>query len=352
MARETKIGLLAGLAFIICFAIILANRGRQDLIPGLLALDGDTRSGTVAYHGARSTTSPPGFGSRTAGSGHRVIESPTPRRMRKSVPPRTDRDINSRPRSTQHEARDVTDRAWRDGQPADETPVRTPDGVLETSPVLASADSIDEMRVLERRLDELSRQLRLESRSQERPAQLPMTEDSGPASIPAASRLVRASSVPAELARYTVAAGDTLSAIAARYYGGKARRLADAIFDANRTVLSNPDQLRIGVELIIPAVSGYDRPSGVPSVAPLRENETIRETGTEELPDAGPFRWYQIQKNDRYISIARQQLGDAGRWREIYDLNRDKFPDPGLIREGVRIRLPPLEVADARQGRR
>ena len=30
MARETKVGLLAGLAFIICFAIILANRGRQD----------------------------------------------------------------------------------------------------------------------------------------------------------------------------------------------------------------------------------------------------------------------------------------------------------------------------------
>ena len=30
MARETKVGLLTGLAFIICFAIILANRGRQE----------------------------------------------------------------------------------------------------------------------------------------------------------------------------------------------------------------------------------------------------------------------------------------------------------------------------------
>ena len=36
MARETKVGLLAGLAFIICFAIILANRGRQHLIPAQL----------------------------------------------------------------------------------------------------------------------------------------------------------------------------------------------------------------------------------------------------------------------------------------------------------------------------
>ena len=30
MARETKVGLLVGLAFIICFAVILANHGRQD----------------------------------------------------------------------------------------------------------------------------------------------------------------------------------------------------------------------------------------------------------------------------------------------------------------------------------
>ena len=32
MARETKVGLLAGLAFILCFAIILANRGRQEAV--------------------------------------------------------------------------------------------------------------------------------------------------------------------------------------------------------------------------------------------------------------------------------------------------------------------------------
>ena len=34
MARETKVGLLAGLAFIICFAVILANRGANGP-PGL-----------------------------------------------------------------------------------------------------------------------------------------------------------------------------------------------------------------------------------------------------------------------------------------------------------------------------
>lgn len=33
MARETKVGLLAGLAFIVCFAVILANRGREVQTP-------------------------------------------------------------------------------------------------------------------------------------------------------------------------------------------------------------------------------------------------------------------------------------------------------------------------------
>ena len=32
MARETKLGLLVGLGFIICFAIILENRGRRDQV--------------------------------------------------------------------------------------------------------------------------------------------------------------------------------------------------------------------------------------------------------------------------------------------------------------------------------
>ena len=33
MARETKVGLIAGLAFIICFAVILANRGQTRPLP-------------------------------------------------------------------------------------------------------------------------------------------------------------------------------------------------------------------------------------------------------------------------------------------------------------------------------
>ena len=52
------------------------------------------------------------------------------------------------------------------------------------------------------------------------------------------------------------------------------------------------------------------------------------------------WRWYQICRGDNLVGIARQELGDPSRWEELRDMNKDRFPDPRLIREGVLIRLP------------
>jgi nucleoid-associated protein YgaU len=50
---------------------------------------------------------------------------------------------------------------------------------------------------------------------------------------------------------YTVASGDTLSKIA-KVYLGNANRYMD-IFNANTATLSNPDQIKVGQKLTIPA---------------------------------------------------------------------------------------------------
>ena len=63
-----------------------------------------------------------------------------------------------------------------------------------------------------------------------------------------------------------------------------------------------------------------------------------------------PIRWYQIKKNDRYVSIARDELGDEARWQEIFELNKKTFPDASRIRAGVRIKLPAVAVADSSRG--
>jgi nucleoid-associated protein YgaU len=50
---------------------------------------------------------------------------------------------------------------------------------------------------------------------------------------------------------YTVQSGDSLGAIAHKFYGDA--RLYSAIFDANRQFLSSPDRIRVGQRLSIPA---------------------------------------------------------------------------------------------------
>ncbi len=49
---------------------------------------------------------------------------------------------------------------------------------------------------------------------------------------------------------YTVKAGDTLTAIAEKYFGPGASY--DKIFEANKDILDSPDDIKVGQELKIP----------------------------------------------------------------------------------------------------
>ncbi len=49
---------------------------------------------------------------------------------------------------------------------------------------------------------------------------------------------------------------------------------------------------------------------------------------------------YVIKSGDSLWKIAKSVLGDGGRWKEIYDLNRDKIKNPDVISIGKELRLP------------
>lgn len=50
---------------------------------------------------------------------------------------------------------------------------------------------------------------------------------------------------------------------------------------------------------------------------------------------------YEVQAGDYLWKIAKEQLGDANRWPEIYELNKDAIGDnPNLIAPGVQLQLP------------
>jgi nucleoid-associated protein YgaU len=166
----------------------------------------------------------------------------------------------------------------------------------------------------------------------------------------AASPTITAEPSNAAFVRYTVMPGDTLTKIASVYYGTKSNSVVSAIADANRAVVPTRNSLRAGVELTLPVVEVTG--TAAVDAAQVRDDppQTRIATAGSDIGD-GWARWYQVKKGDRYAGIARDELGDAGRWKEIYELNKEKFPDPGQIREGVRIKLPATTGAGG-QGQR
>src|SRR5688572_10125519 len=55
---------------------------------------------------------------------------------------------------------------------------------------------------------------------------------------------------------------------------------------------------------------------------------------------ASPMNTYVVVKGDSLSKIAQRAYGDGGKWRKIYEANRDVIKDPDLIYPGQSLRIP------------
>jgi nucleoid-associated protein YgaU len=134
---------------------------------------------------------------------------------------------------------------------------------------------------------------------------------------------------------YTIASGDTLTALSIKFYGDP--RYASAIEAANRGI--NPTALRIGERIIIPAKSEVVKPAARATVA---SGSTVVSPVTSVPPAAPATKVYVVQKNDTLIGIARRMYsGDASMYKKIYEANKDILSSPNAaLQVGQRLRLP------------
>lgn len=58
-------------------------------------------------------------------------------------------------------------------------------------------------------------------------------------------------------------------------------------------------------------------------------------------------RGYSVQLGDTLTAIAAKTLGDAARWHEIFEANRDRIDNPNAISVGMLLRLPGAHAAEA-----
>lgn len=104
---------------------------------------------------------------------------------------------------------------------------------------------------------------------------------------------------------HSVVAGDTLSKISLSVYG--VIHLYDAIFEANRPMLSNPDEIFPGQVLRCPPV---------------------------EAPT------HTVERGDSLGKIAKHWYGDAKRYTDIFEANRDQLSSPDAIDVGQTLVIP------------
>jgi nucleoid-associated protein YgaU len=85
------------------------------------------------------------------------------------------------------------------------------------------------------------------------------------------------------------------------------------------------------------ASANYESPAEISdeSLTASSELATIPMTGSA-------FDSYVVQKGDSLWSIASKPdvYGKAGRWREIFDANRDQLKEPGSLQAGMTLKIP------------
>ena len=67
--------------------------------------------------------------------------------------------------------------------------------------------------------------------------------------------------------------------------------------------------------------------------------EKLQRQAEERAAKAKP-RVYVVKEGDSLSKIAEEVLGDASRWPEIFELNKDKIKDPNLIHPGQELKMP------------
>ncbi len=349
MTRETKLGLVIGGAFIFCFALILSRTENEasvnQQIAGLWsssldeedvteqAGDGDLSQSLIGYaaprvepqHHNRTRSPQSGAGpAQAATNGPSAPAEVNTALLREETPqpdPALDAELRQSPPTT-----------------TSPLPFTVTDAI--TNRPLPEPNETDR---------EVSHSGLVPTKQDAGVAEPPASAAARPATPPAPSKKRTPRPKPRRVQIYVVAKNDNLTKIARKFYGRRSggktiSQYVNLIFETNRDVLKDKNSVRAGQKLQIPIEKA-------PTPRPLEETALAMTNAGRREKDAGArrtrkdttgsaFRWYQVKPRDRYTKIAKEQLGNEKRWKEIYELNKNIFADPDRIRPGVRIKLP------------
>lgn len=124
---------------------------------------------------------------------------------------------------------------------------------------------------------------------------------------------------PAGGEKYVIQKQDTLYKIAQKFYGNG--KLWPRIAAANGDSVPDPEVLKVGTEIMIPALEEALRHKPIP-VPPAVET-------------------YIVQKGDTLSSISRMHYGNNSGVELIYQTNRDRIENKNILKPGTVLVIPP-----------
>lgn len=337
MTRETKIGLLVGLAFIIVIGILLSDHMTSTTEPPKAPL---SVVGNNVRESVLTPAAPPVAAVGDVAAGHGAVAPNQPvnvggdisQQQRMTAPV-----IHVGPATPQAQPPVVVQQA----PPAQtQAPAQVPVPQYPVQVSQGPAPVVQGPVVIAPPQPQATHPLQhLASRHGE---QIVPHGSGSTTNTPPPPATVRQQHVPmAPLREYKAQSGDSLSKLAVRFMGSNSKANRDAIVRVNPTLQQNPDKIVEGRTYVLPPPPAPE--SDVAAAPPAAQGAPA--PSAPSATAAENFSWYTVKENENLWKIAAEQLGSGNAWTQIRDLNQDILKGDTQVRSNTRIRLPNRPVA-------
>jgi nucleoid-associated protein YgaU len=323
MTRETKIGLLVGLAFIIVIGILLSDHLTSSTEPPpaqLMTTANDVRS-TVIAPGNVQNNAPVVIAPRIQPQ----QQVPTPRDFQRQTPAEEVVKINVGG-SSLNSSQGSPQPAQAPVAVQSEPPVR----FTNPPPIHANENASGLARIAEVEGEPI----------------MSMTPNGSTQNLATAASVANDSNSR----EYVAQPGDSLSKITAKVFGTSTKAGQDAIVALNPSLQQNRNLITAGKTYRIPtnatvsnaAQAPQQAPAPTPAAAPAVSAQKPSQTASA---NSSTGVWYTVKEGDTLTRIANEELGDPNAIEAIKALNHDTLPNPNILQINQKIRLPSKPVA-------
>jgi len=325
MTRETKIGLLVGLAFIIVIGILLSDHltSSTEPPPATLANAGSNVRQTVTTPG--STTAAP------------VTTVATPAQVAPQQPVPTPSELQPRPQPVQivqvggpaaQQQQQPVPQEQQAGVALSQPPPQQPAQVTQVPP---AGDAPIITQVPQNVPSSL--------------AQAAQQHGEGLVGLDASGRTTQApantswTTTLTGMNEYKAEPGDSLSKMALKLMGANTRANRDAIVRANPSLRQNPDRVIAGQSYVIPTAAG-----NAPAAQASAPSQPAQMQQAAQTASASEY-FYTVRENDSLWRIANDQLGNPNSVAAIKELNKEALRGGDVVFVGMKLKLPGKPLA-------